>query len=221
MRSLLPSASLTEGDSGLSRDLVALPRRSTPCPPKIPEKVYFPARKSVQWDRILPPYYVPRVLRALALGVSPASGSGKRAPEELHSFSPNLQGCGRRSRQRGESGQPPRADPRRRGNRSPPVEAPALRSTGSRRRRPRGLPRPPQTYLSSRGNRAPTEAERLLPERLEPPLGGASGRAPEKAGLRGGGSERGGAPEGNFSGRDLRGRGSGSPGPRPTPPSSQ
>lgn len=51
-----------------------------PMPTQSPRKVHFPARNSVLRDRILPPYYVPWVLRALALGVSPASGSGKRAP---------------------------------------------------------------------------------------------------------------------------------------------
>lgn len=92
MRSLLPSAPLTEGDSGLSRDLVALPRGSTPSPPKIPEKVYFPVRKSVPRDRILPPYYVPRVLRALALGVSPASGSREKGPRGAPFFQPESTG---------------------------------------------------------------------------------------------------------------------------------
>lgn len=76
--------------------------------------------------------------------------------EEFHSFSPNLQGCGRWSGQRGESGQPPRADPRRRSNRKSASRGARTPGNGIQAAQAAWPPTSPQTYLSSRGNRTPT-----------------------------------------------------------------
>lgn len=169
------------------------PVSRTPHPPKVPEK---PTSLPQSLSR-----GTGSSLRALALWVSAASGSGERA-QVAPSFQPESRGlrwseptarCVRAT-----------AEPRRategRATESPPAEAPAERgsfpATGSRRHRPRDLttPSPPsKTYLSTPGDRAPTQKPGSISPgaRGTPRWAGLQGQGPkERAELQNGATAR-------------------------------
>lgn len=132
------------------------PTPQHPMPTQVPEKPTSlsepPSRKARSSHRTARP----------RPGVSPASGSGEVRPGQLHSF------C--RSPQRGASGRPPRADPRRRGNRKPASRA------APRHREPAPLPDLPKLPW---GPRTRTGCS-LTPGAQGNPLGGASGAGPRR-----------------------------------------